>query len=324
MTAPGTLVLAALLLSGAGSPAGTAADLRARGLELSFNLDHAEAIVVFRAAITADPDNLAGYRLLTAALWADALFQNGAISVDDFSGETRAAFQSRRATLDLEYAATDLRRRVDALTKTRRRDGSQVDAEVSYQIGAAHRLLSALAGSIGGSQFKSLGAARRAYHEHRHVLEIDPQHADARLTVGLYRYFISRMPAWSRLVAAIAGLDSDRDGGLQLVEHAAESRGPASANALLSLIVIYNQQARHDDALRVIGRLQQRFPRNRLLWLEAATTQLRAGRAAEARASIEHGLRMLDADPRPRAPGELARWHHHYGIAQAVLQQRRN
>ncbi|HYE88969.1 MAG TPA: tetratricopeptide repeat protein [Vicinamibacterales bacterium] len=319
MTAPGTLVLAALLLSSAQSPADAAA-LRARGVELSFNLDHADALIAFRDAIKADPDHLAGYRLLTAALWADALFKNGAITADDFTGETRTAFQSRRATSDLEHAAADLRRRVDALSNSRR-GTSQADAETAYQIGAAYRLLSALAGSIRGSQFSSLGAARRAYQEHQRVLTVDRHHADARLTVGLYRYFISRMPAWSRLFAVVAGLDSDRDGGLRLVEQAAASDGPAQANALLTLIVIYNQQARYEDALAVIRRLQQKFPRNRLLWLEAATTQLRAGRAAEARESIEHGLRMLHDDPRPRAFGELGRWRYHYGVSLAALQQ---
>lgn len=89
MTAPGTLIAAALLIAQAGPSVGAAADLRTRGLELSFNLDHAAAVEMFRAAIRADPDNLAGYRLLTAALWADALFQNGAITADDFTGETR-------------------------------------------------------------------------------------------------------------------------------------------------------------------------------------------------------------------------------------------
>jgi hypothetical protein len=90
---------------------------------------------------------------------------------------------------------------------------------------------------------------------------------------------------------------------------------------MFSLIVIYNQQQRYDEAVAIIHQLQVRFPRNRLLWLEAACTELRAGRAAAARASNEHGLAVLDTDPRPRAYGELARWHYHYGVALARLNQ---
>ncbi len=56
---------------------------------------------------------------------------------------------------------------------------------------------------------------------------------------------------------------------------------------MFTLIVIYNREARYDDALRVIGELQRRYPRNRLLWLEAASTALRASRPADARRAIE-------------------------------------
>lgn len=319
---PAALVLAgALALPAAASARQNAEALRARGLELSFNLDHPEALAVFRESIKADPDNLAGYRLLAAALWADALFRTGAISADDFTGESRTPLRARRSNVELENAANDLRRRADALSAASRRDGTPGDAETAYQIGAAYRLLSALAGSIGGSQWRTLGAARRAYQEHQLVLTIDPARPDARLTIGLYRYFVSRRPPWSRLVARVAGIDSDRDDGVRLVEQAASNEGPAQANALFSLIVIYNQQARYADALTVIDRLQRRFPRNRLLWLEAASTELRAGRPADARVSIERGLAMLETDTRPRAFSELARWRYHYGVSLARLHQ---
>ena len=66
---------------------------------------------------------------------------------------------------------------------------------------------------------------------------------------------------------------------------------------------------------RVIGELQRRFPRNRLLWLEAGSTALRAGRPADANASLEEGLARLSHDPRPRAFGEDARWRYAHGAA---------
>ena len=91
------------------------------------------------------------------------------------------------------------------------------------------------------------------------------------------------------------------------------------ANALFTLVVIYNREGRYDDALRAIDELQRRFPRNRLLWLEAGTTLLRAGRCAAARDALEQGLRKLATDRRPRAFGEEARWRSAYGAALAGL-----
>jgi predicted Zn-dependent protease len=58
----------------------------------------------------------------------------------------------------------------------------------------------------------------------------------------------------------------------------------------------------------LIKELQQRYPRNRLLWLEEGNTLLRAGRAADATAALEEGLARLARDARPRAPGEESRW----------------
>ena len=53
----------------------------------------------------------------------------------------------------------------------------------------------------------------------------------------------------------------------------------------------------HETALEVIGELQRRYPRNRLLWLEAASSNLRAGRALAARSSLEQGREAGGGSP---------------------------
>ena len=65
-----------------------------------------------------------------------------------------------------------------------------------------------------------------------------------------------------------------------MVEEAARYPSDVQTNARFTLIVMYNREERYDDALRVVGELQRRYPRNRLLWLEAGSTALRAGRPA--------------------------------------------
>jgi tetratricopeptide (TPR) repeat protein len=69
----------------------------------------------------------------------------------------------------------------------------------------------------------------------------------------------------------------------------------------------------------VIRELQQRFPRNRLLWLEAGSTLLKAGRALDAQRTLEEGLAKLAADSRPLAFGELARWRYYLGASLVAL-----
>src|SRR5207244_561673 len=110
----------------------------------------------------------------------------------------------------------------------------------------------------------SLAPARRAYREHERVLELDPRRKDAALVVGLYRYGVASLPAAMRLMAHLAGFGGGRDRGVRLVEDAAQYDSGVQSNALFMLVLLYNREARYDDALRVIDGLQRRFPRNRL------------------------------------------------------------
>jgi len=122
------------------------------------------------------------------------------------------------------------------------------------------------------------------------------------------RHAVASRSAPLRFVAYLAGLDGDGDRGIRYVEEAAQYPGDTRRNALFTLVLLYNRAGRYDEALQLIEELQQRYPRNRLLWLEEGNTLLRAGRADAARVAIEEGLGRLARDTRPRAPGEESRW----------------
>lgn len=71
----------------------------------------------------------------------------------------------------------------------------------------------------------------------------------------------------------------------------------------------------------MLATLRQRFPRNRILWLETGATALRAGRPADAERALSEGIAKLGADARPRMFGEVALWHYKRGMARVRLQQ---
>lgn len=305
------------------TPAGgstAAAALRARGLELGYNLDHAEALAAFKEAIAADPSDPAPHRLLAAATWVALLFEQGVITVDDYLGQARATLPRSTPTSALDTAFHDSIRKALSLSEQRLRDHPS-DADAHYQVGAAFGFLASYTATVNGRVLGSLGSARRAYHEHERVLELDPRRKDAGLVVGMYRYAVAALSAPLRLMARLAGFGGGRERGLRMVEEAARYPSDVQSNALFTLVLLYNREARYDDALRVIGELQRRYPRNRLLWLEAGHTALRAGRPADARAALEEGLRRLSQDLRPRAAGEAARWSYAHGAALVALRE---
>lgn len=298
-----------------------AAALRQKGLELGYNLDHAGAIAAFKEAIAADPGDPAGYRLLAAATWTTILFNQGAITVDDFLGDARADLQRSAPTDALAASFHDAANRALALSEQRlQAHPEEIDAR--YQVGAASEVIATYTATIEGRLLGSVGTARRAYREHQRVLKLDSNRKDAGLIVGLYGYTVSTLPMPLRLMANLAGFSGSKDQALRLVEAAARFPSEAQPGALMSLILIYNRESRFDDALRMIGELQQRYPRNRLLWLEAGGTAMRAGRPLEARVALEEGLARLSHDPRPKAAGEEARWRYAYGSALVALNDR--
>jgi len=65
--------------------------------------------------------------------------------------------------------------------------------------------------------------------------------------------------------------------------------------------------------------LRDKYPKNRILWLETGSTYLRAGRAADADRVLTEGLSRFAADTREKMFGEPALWMYKRGAARAAL-----
>jgi tetratricopeptide (TPR) repeat protein len=304
-----------------GQDAAESRRLRAKALECGYSLDHDQALATLEEAIAADPTNPATHRLAAATIWIQLLFEQGAVTADDYLGQARSTVERR--VIAPERAATfhtHLNRAI-RLAETRVRTNPR-DSDAHFQLGAAYGFRASYITTVEGRVLGGFGDARRAFREHRHVLELEPSRTDAALIVGMYRYGISQLPIHWRLLAGFAGFEGGGDEGIRLVERAAATTSDIQTNARFTLIVIYNREERYNDALRVIRELQTQYPRNRLLWLEAGTTALRAKRFDVARALLQQGLAKLAADGRARAFGEEARWRYAYGAALVGMNER--
>jgi tetratricopeptide (TPR) repeat protein len=123
-------------------------------------------------------------------------------------------------------------------------------------------------------------------------------------------------------MAYIVGFGGGRERGLKMIEEASEYPSDAQPEALFALLLLYNRERRYADALRVVGALQQRYPRNRLLLLEEGATALRSGDAARAARVLDRGIEALDKEQRPLAAGERVLWRYKRGVARLRLGQR--
>lgn len=293
--------------------------LRARATQELYNLDNAEALATWREATRTDPQDAAAWRGLAGALIAQLGMLRGTMTVDSYLG--------RVTTKDVSLPppppamADEFQRAIGRAINLARQHVAAAprDPHAHYQLGAAVGLRASYIATIDGGVVSAFRAAREAFSEHERVLELDPARGDAGLIVGTYRYLVSALNMPLRWAAYVVGFGGGRERGIALVEGAAAYPGDNQGDARLALLLLYTREGRFDDALAQLRILRQQYPRNRLFWLEAGSTLLRARRPAEAERMLSDGLAMLDADTRPRMFGEDALWYYRRGEARAAL-----
>ena len=290
--------------------------LRARGFEAAYNLDHEEALAAFQKALIAAPDDPATHRAIATINWLNIAFTRGTVTTDEYLGG------APRQTLELpppprEQAELFHRHASRALALAEQRVQSRPrDPNGHYELGATVGLMASYTASVEGRMFRAFRSAKRAYDAHERVLELDPRRKDAALVVGTYRYIVSTLSMPGRWLAYVVGFGGGRERGIAMVAEAANYRSDAQTDAQFALVLLYNREKQYDAALKVLTHLRQRYPRNRLLWLESGATALRARRLEQADAHLTEGLRLVSRDARRRMFGEEALWRYKLGEVQ--------
>jgi tetratricopeptide (TPR) repeat protein len=309
----------AALLAGAPAFANPASEaLRARAAVQFYNLDIEEALALYRQAVNADPDDAAAHRGLASALWASLTFSRGMLTVDNYLGgisrQNLKLPPPPPATASAFHTAAG---RAIALSRARVTKDPR-NANAHYDLGSAIGLTASYAATIEGGMMGAFRAAREAFNAHEKVLELSPTRRDAGLIVGTYRYIVSALAMPVRWAAYVAGFGGGKEQGMKLIEAAAEYPSESQADARFALVLVYNRERRFDDAVRQLAKLMDQYPRNRLLWLEAGATALRAGRGADADRFLTDGVNRLAEDTRVRMFGEEALWFYKRGAARAL------
>ena len=297
----------------------SSAELRARAADLSYNLDHQQAIDLLRKAVAAAPDDPANHGALALSIWLEILFRRGAVTVDHYLGSfsrSQVDLPKPPPELDAEFKR-ELARAIEL--GQQRVDKASNDPDAHFALGTALGLRASYMASVEGSLLGGFRAARRSFDEQERVLDLDPSRKEAGLIVGTYRYIVSTLSLPMRWMAYVAGFGGGKERGLSMIEQAAATSSENRTEAQFALVLLYNREKRYDDAQRVLADLRRQYPRNRLVVLEAGATALRAAKPADAERLLTEGIGMFERDNREKIPGESALWHYKRGAARVAL-----
>jgi hypothetical protein len=304
----------------AAAPASGARQLQ-QAFDLAYNLDHDQGMALLEQAMRDHPDDPALPRGHATLTWLNLLFRRGTVLVDNYLGpvsKNDVKIPAPPATVNASFQANVTK--AIALSEARLKRAPN-DPAALFELGSALGLQASWSATVDGRVMGAFGAARRAYNLHERVLTLAPTRADAGLIVGIYRYLVASLALPVRWMAYVAGFGGDKEKGLGLIEAAARQASPSQTDARFALVLLYNREGRYVPALDHLAELRKVYPRNRLLWLEAGATYLRAGKPAEAEAMLTDGLRMLAADTRPRMLGEEGHWFYSRGAARVRLRK---
>jgi hypothetical protein len=313
------LEMGALVMPSAAAAASDSRTLTREGYRHAYDLRFEESRARFAEAQRSDPSDVAPLRGIAAVTWMEILFTQGVATYAAFQGSPSGDSVARPA-VPKHLAARFSASAEQALELAERHAAAAPeDLDAQYQLGATLGLLALYRGTVEGRAFAAFMDGRRAVAIMKRIRDKDVNRHEAALVQGLYRYAVATLPWHKRLLATVAGLPGDREGGIGLLEAAAADSADTTLDASLVLMIVYNREGRHADARQHLLRLLARHPQNRLLRLNLASTALDAGNHSHAARITTESYPEPGEFARLPVTGERALWSYLRGAARAAV-----
>lgn len=296
-------------------PAGTSADtksaaafeaLRVAGFDSLYNIDYAMAGAKFEEMIILNPEHPAGHFYLATTQWLLILNSMRRLQIGLYTDDSFFAGSGDTVDPQLDRKFRDAITKAVNVAQARVRKNPN-DIEGLYFLGAAYGMLAGYEATVTRRFKKALDNGSRGVDYHLKVIKIDPNYADAYLSIGLYNYVVGTLPWVIRWGLKLVKVSGNLQRGLAEIRKAMDYGKYASDDARTVLIAIYQREEDYGEALRLLEELALKYPRNYLYRLEHASILGRMGKSCESYAAFDHVLK----DERAQAVADLI--HYHYG-----------
>jgi tetratricopeptide (TPR) repeat protein len=267
------------------------------GVEKLYNLYFDEAETDFKNLTKEYPDDPLYWNSLASTFWLKMLYSQQKLNIESFSlkdtfgtseSKDDVAAAEEKRLLDTIDIAID---RAEKLLKKNPKDTHALYAE-----GASYASLATFNATVKRSYFTARGQAAKARDYHKKVLSIDPSYHDAEMSIGAYNYVMGILPYGFRMFLGLVGISGDgKDLGIKQIEDTARMGNQGATDAKMLLLIVYNREGRHDDALKMVDELHAKYPRNFLFEMSRAQILRKMGKFDRANETYLSILRKVNS-----------------------------
>lgn len=286
------------------------------GLDASYRLDHASANTIFRQLVEEYPENPVGYGMLAINAWRELLFAARNLALEEYATPTPFTRNPTYKIIDRERRRFEeanerlLKICEDRLEKDPR------DVLALYFKGLHYENLAAEAIAVSKDTGAAIGAGRRARVLHEQVLDLDPEFADARISVAVHEFAKATLPWSIRWLAFLVGIRGNKDKALEQLEEVGEKGVYRNLDAQIVLALLHAWKGDPQRAAAIFEKLRLQYPENYLLDINLAAVYSEV--LEEPRRALEIYQQLLADLPR-KAPGLLP-GEIHYRIGRTHFQ----
>jgi tetratricopeptide (TPR) repeat protein len=242
-----------------------------KGFDYFNNLDYDKANKEFEAAVKSHPDDPFAVNHLLAGVIFQELYRIGALDTEAYATESFVTKKNLQP-LDpkVEERVKQLSDQALALAQAQL-DQNPNNADALYARGVTRGLRATYMAMGQHAWISALRSVVGARHDHERVLELDPNFIDAKNIIGIHLYVVGSLSFPVKMAAAITGITGNKQKGLDYLRDVAAHGTPdVASDAQIALALFLRREQKYDEAIQVVGKLQQEHPRNYLVAAEYA------------------------------------------------------
>lgn len=250
-----------------------------------YSMDYAGAKSEFEEMTRIEPKHPAGYVYLASTVWLENLASLRRLQFQLYN-KNNAFFMARQEAANAAVEKTFYANITKAVARANARlKANENDLIGLYYLGVADGAIAGYESTIKRAFLSSLQNGKKAVDLHKKVLKLYPNFADADVSVGMYNYVVGTLPIEAKILLLIGGVHGSKEEGLKQLETAAAHSTFAHDEASVILALLYDREKKHEQALKILQELSDRYPRNYLFRFETAGMLTKTGHIDEAMAT---------------------------------------